>query len=134
MTTINHTITVSINGTNRSSLLLKDSLYIRTSVGNKGDTANFNLRDATGSVIPLDWDEVAVAVNGTNVFGGYITSRQASGMGSGSTKTAVWAVECRDWAAILDTVVVDKGYTDEADTAIIDDLFTTYLGSTPQRT
>ena len=127
MPTINHTITVTINGTDRSSLLLKDSLYIRTSIGNKGDTASFRLRDDTGAFVPLDWYEVTIAVNGTNVFGGYITSRRAAGMGSGSTKTAVWNVECRDWSAVLDTAIVDIAYTDSADSTIIASLFSTYL-------
>jgi hypothetical protein len=129
MPTINHTITVTINGTDRTSKLLKDSLYIRTSIGNKGDTASFVLRNDDGAYSPLDWDEVAIAVNGTNVFGGYIINRKANGVGSGSAKVAHWNIECKDWTVLFDQTIVNYGYTDTADADILNDLFDRYLST-----
>lgn len=129
MPTINHTITVTINNINRTSLLLKDSLYIHSSIANKGDSASFTLRDDTGSFKPLDWDEVIISVNGTAVFGGYIINRQATGVGAGSNKVAHWSIECKDWTVIFDQLIVNYGYADSVDTDIIRDLFDRYLAT-----
>lgn len=125
--TINHTITVTVAGVDLSAYVMKDSLYCRSSIGNKGDTASFTLRDTTGEIVPLDWDEVVIAVNGTAIFGGYVASRRASGVGAGSNKEARWDIQCRDYSALLDRVVVNRGYADAADVDIIGDLFGTYL-------
>lgn len=127
MPTINHAITVTINGVDRTSKLLKDSLYIRTSIANKGDTASFAIRNDDNSYIPLDWDEVIVTINGTAVFGGYIINRKAFGVGAGSNKAAHWNVECKDWSILFDQTIVYYGYADKEDTYIVDDLFDRYL-------
>lgn len=128
MPTSNHTVTVTINGTDRTALLLKDSLYIRTSISNDGDTATFMLRD-TGVYTPNGWHGVTIAVNGTNVFGGYIVTKSGKGAGAGSNKEGHWAVTCRDWSTLLDQVIVGYGYSDTDDTAILSDLFTRYLSA-----
>jgi len=125
--TINHTVTVTMAGADVSAYVMKDSLYCRLSIGNKGDSGSFTLRDETGDITPLDWDEVVISVNGTPVFGGYVNSRRATGVGDGSNKEARWAVECRDYASLLDKVIVQRGYADDADVDIISDLFGTYL-------
>lgn len=127
MPTINHTITVTINGIDRSSLLLRDSLYVKTAIGNKGDVASFVIRDESDSFTPADWDEVVIDVDGSDIFGGYITSRSAAGVGPGSNKVAHWNIECRSWDALLDSVIVARSYVDIADTDILYDLFDTYL-------
>ncbi len=54
MTTITNTITVEINNVDCSSYLLKDSLYIRSAIGNKGDTASFILQDESGNQFNSD--------------------------------------------------------------------------------
>lgn len=128
MPTVNHTLAISINGTNRTTSVYQDSLYIRTTVANRGDTCSFTVKESA-SFRPLDWDYVTVAVSGTTVFGGYITRREADAIGPGNGKVTRWQVECRDWAAMLDAVIVDKGYTDSDSDDIIASLFTTYLSS-----
>lgn len=127
MPTINHTITVTIGGVDRTGSLLKDSLYIRTSIGNKGDECSFRLRDATGTLNVIEWQEVTVSVNGTAVFGGYSNRVNRRGVGAGSTKEQWLDVVCRDWSSLFDRIIVNRGYTDTADTDIIQDLFGTYL-------
>lgn len=127
MTTVNHTVTINVSNVAHTSAVLLDSLYIRTSVANRGDTASFVIDD--NGWLPRDWEPVTILVNATTVFGGYITSRQAAGVGSGSGKLGRWAIECRDWSAILDSVIVNTAYSDDADSAILSALFSTYLPS-----
>lgn len=122
----NHTITVTIAGLDRTANLSRGSLFIRSNIGNTNDIAQFTLID-DGSYQILDWSEVTITVDGTRVFGGYITSSGGTASGDAANKTTFWSVECRDWSAIFDTVVVGRQYTDSADNAIVDNLFDTYL-------
>lgn len=127
MPTTNHTVTVTLNGTDRTSLLLKSSLYIRSSVGNDADTAQFTLRSDTYT--PNGWHTVAIAINGVAVFGGYIVSKAAKGVGDDANKEAHWAVTCQDWSILLDQTNVDYGYVNYSDASILSDLFSRYLSA-----
>ena len=80
----NHVITVKIGGVDRSDNLLRDSLFIRSSVANGTDVAEFQITGIT----PSDWDEVTVEVDGTRIFGGYIVQRQGDSVGAGAAKLA----------------------------------------------
>ncbi len=122
----NHTITVVVAGLDRTANLSRGSLFIRSNIGNTNDIAQFTLID-DGSYQILDWSEVTITVDSTRVFGGYITSSQGTASGDAANKTTFWSVECRDWSAIFDTVVVGRQYTDSADNAIVDNLFDIYL-------
>ena len=127
----NHTITVTIDGTNRSGYLRANSLFIRSSIGNNGDVAEFTVID-DGTWQILDWQAVTIAINGTTVFGGYIVSSNGVAEGDAANKTTFWSVECRDWSAIFDTVLVKIIYMSET-TDVLDEancinfLFGTYL-------
>jgi len=118
-----HAITVKIGGVDRSDNLLRDSLFIRSSVANGTDVAEFQITGIT----PSDWDEVTVEVDGTRIFGGYIVQRQGDSVGAGAAKLATWQVSCKDWSILLDRVLVNKQYklTDDAD--IVASLFSVYL-------
>lgn len=122
-----HTITVTIDGVDRSSLLLRDSLFVRSSIGNGTDVAEFQLRDPAGSYAPADWDEVIIAVDGARIFGGYIVQRDADSIGAGSHKRAVWQVSCKDWSVLLDRVLVNQHYRGNEDNDIVWSLFDGYL-------
>jgi len=129
MPTTNHSVTISINGSDKTSLLLQDSLFIRSSIRNEADTASFLIRD-NGTYSPSGWHEVTIAVNGTNVFGGYIVTKNVKDVGVGNTyKKAHWNITCRDWSVLFDQTIVNYGYTDSDDTVIIADLFSRYLSS-----
>lgn len=125
---ITHTIVVKINGVDRSSLLLADSLYIRSAIGNSTDVAELELRDASGAFTPADWDEVTVDVNGVRIFGGYIVQRNASSVGAGTAKRATWQVTCKDWSILLDRVLVNRQFKLAPDAQIVETLFDLYLG------
>lgn len=119
----NHTIVVKINNVDRSSLLLADSLYIRSSIGNGNDVAEFSLRDVSQSFAPSDWDEVTIEVNGTRIFGGYIIQRDATTIGAGSHKRGVWQCQCKDWSILLDRVIVTRQFKTTDDDTIVASLF-----------
>lgn len=127
---INHTITVTIAEVDRTANLKKDSLFIRSNIGNTTDVAEFTIVD-NGTFTILDWSEVIIAVNGTTVFGGYITASSGTASGDAANKTTFWSVECRDWSALFDLtpVTLNNGYTDLSDAYIVNSLFSTYLGS-----
>lgn len=132
----NHTVSVTIDGVDVTSALQARSLYARQNIGNSADVASFELRDADGDINPGGWDEVTIAIDGTNVFGGYIVSHEDHAT-DGIDGVTHYDIECKDYSILLDTVTVNERYgTYESggliygysDADIIDDLFTTYLG------
>lgn len=123
----NHTIALSINSTDRTGLLLKDSIFVRSSIGNATNMAEFDLRDPSGAFAPADWDEVVITVDSTAIFGGFIVQREQDSIGAGSAKSAVWHVVCKDWSVLFDRVLVDKQYTETSDAIIVPNLLATYL-------
>lgn len=126
MTTVNHTWTLTIDGTDRSSLLSHDSLQARLSMQNGASVADF-VMDDIGTYTPAAWDEVAIKVNGATIFGGYIANRTAETIGVSSTARARWSVACRDWTMLFDKVIVNATYTGLTDAAIAQNLINTYL-------
>jgi hypothetical protein len=126
MPVLNHTITISIAGIDRTAYLRANSLFIRSSINNNGDVAEFTIID-DGTWQILDWQEVEITIDAVTVFGGYITASDGVAEGDPAHKTTFWRVECRDWTALLDTVLVDVAFTSKSEAAIIDFLFDTYL-------
>jgi hypothetical protein len=126
MTTTNHTITVTIDGTNRTLLLLKDSLSTRTTMQNGSSVADFIIKDE-GTYTPAAWDVVTIKVGSTQIFGGYIANRVGDTIGVGASKQARWTVTCRDWTMLFDKVIVNANYKGLTDDAIVTNLINTYV-------
>lgn len=126
MPTTNHTVTVTIDGVDRSSSLLYDALSVRVGVGNSGNVADLQVMETQGYV-PQAWDEVLVAVNGTRIFGGFVATRTASGMAAGDSRTVRWSLACRDWSMLLDKIIVSDQFLSMTDANIVTTLFTDYL-------
>ena len=124
----NHTVTVTVAGVDRSSHLRRDTLFIRSSIGNSSDVAEFTIVD-DGSFQILDWSAVTIDVNAVRVFGGYITSSNGSAVGDGAHKTTMWSVECRDWSALFDVTHVNYSFVDSSDATILSNLFNIYFTS-----
>lgn len=125
---INHTITVSIAGVDRSEHLRKDSLFIRSNIGNTTDVCEFTVID-DGSFTIMDWTEVLVEIDSVRVFGGYITNSSGTAIGDGASKTTLWSVECRDWSALFDVTHVNYSFVDSSDATILSNLFSIYFAS-----
>lgn len=128
MPTNSHVVTLVINGTDRTSLLLRDSLYIRHSLSNLASVCDFQIK-SSASYTPLGWHQASIAINGILVFGGFITNNDASAIGASSTRQTNWQISCQDWSILLDRMIVSEKYTQAADNEIISDLFSTYLAS-----
>ena len=127
-------VVVTLDGVDVSSYVIARSLYVRGQVGADTTLASFELRDPDLSLGPGGWDVVTIDVDGARVFGGFVVDREISAVdGVGESR---WAIECKDWSLLLDTVVVDKRYSafEEAgtwyawsDLGVLQDLFETYL-------
>lgn len=127
MPTTSHVVTLEINGTDRTSLLKRESLYTRHSIGNENGVCDFTIKDSP-SYRPQGWDSVAVKVNGTVIFGGFIFQHDGEVLGTGATTETQWQVQCKDWSILLDMVIVEAEYTEQSDKQVIGSLFSTYLG------
>ena len=122
-------VVVTIDGTNRTSQVVLDSLQIDNLMA-AASTAAFTVN--TGTYTPTAWDEVIITIDSTRVFGGYVVARTATGIGGGDNKVAQWAVECRDYTMLLDKVLlraVAFGATVVTDKTIVQYIFNTYLAS-----
>lgn len=127
MPTTNHTITVTIDGKDRSASLLYDALSVRAGIGNTGNVADLQITEADGYE-PQAWDEVLVAVNGVRIFGGYVATRAASGLSTGDGRVLQWALTCRDWSMLLDRLVItNEQFFNVTDANVVRTLFENYL-------
>lgn len=121
-------VVVTIDGSDRTSLLLADSLEINNMMA-AASTASFTV-DA-GAYTPTAWDEVSIAINGTTAFGGFVVGRTVEGIGPGSSKIARWQVQCSDYTALFDKVLISAAafgaVTPVSDRSIVQSLFDTYL-------
>ena len=123
----NHTVTVTVDGIDRSAHVVAGSVYIRQNIGNEADVASFEIWDNVGNYRPGGWDEVTIAIDGSTLFGGFVVETAISAVDTVSGTR--YAVELKDYSVLLDTVVVDKSYgTGYSDKDVVGDLFSTYLG------
>lgn len=118
-----NTITVTINGVDKTSSLLKDSLFVRLQQNSKANTAELKFKNYD----PPERSEVEILINGIIVFGGFIVRKSATVLGVANSHAVQWNCECKDWAELFDTVKVDKQYVGKSDLYIINDLLYTYL-------
>jgi len=127
--TATYPIIVTIDSVDRTAQVLAESVYIQRTRGNTADICTFTVRDTTeGNWEPVGWDEVTIDVDGVGVFGGYIVRKESYPVGTTSRyERRHWEVECQSWVVLFDTTIVERGYLALADTAIIADLFDTYL-------
>jgi hypothetical protein len=118
----NHTITVTVNGVDKTTSLLKDSLFIRLQQKNKS-TCELKFKNYD----PPERATTIVSVNGTAVFGGYIVRKSASIQGVKNASSVTWNCELRDWSELLETVKASGQYVSQSDFLIIDSVFSIYL-------
>lgn len=126
MPTTSHTVTLEINGSDYTSLLKRESLYVRHSIGNENGVCDFTIED-DGTYRPQGWDSPVVKVNGTAIFGGYIFQHDGEVLGTGATAETQWQVQCKDWSILLDMIIVEFEFREQSDASILDTLFGFYL-------
>lgn len=125
MPVTNHTIAVTVNGVDKTSSLIKDSLFIRLQLNNKSNTAELKFKDYE----PTERATIQISINGSVVFGGFIIRKSATILGVKGSTVVNWSVECKDWSELLESVTVNEELTESSDSSIVAYLFTTYLPS-----
>lgn len=115
-------ITVTIAAVDRSSRV--EDISIDDTINNQVDTCAFSVLKAPGDVyVPALNDEVIVALNGTRLFGGVITTIDTELTGANTVRNKVSAI---DFSFLLNRKLVTKRYTNQTINAIIADLVTNF--------
>jgi hypothetical protein len=125
MSVTNHTITVLIDGIDKTAFLKKDSVFIRFQLNKRANTAEIKFNGYE----PPDRSEVQISINGELMFGGYVTTKSATLTGVKGTHSIIWSVECKDWSEIFETITVSGQFTNQEDRLILISLFNTFLPS-----
>lgn len=122
MSVTNHSIAVWVDGVDKTTSLKKDSLFVRLTLKHSS-SCELTFINYT----PPERSVVNVYVNSVLVFGGYIVRRSANIQGVKNQANVLWKCECVDWNELLNTVKITVDYTNQSDSFIINNLFTTYL-------
>lgn len=124
-TTVPSTYNVTIDGVDRTTDILVNTLIISDELNDKQNTCNFTLVDRSGNGFPSNDEEIVITLDdGTILFGGYIVGISLSSVKDDGVVMA--SVECVDYVRLLDRNLVTKAYTDQTDAEIIEDIITTF--------
>lgn len=119
-------VKVKIAGSDRTAKIPVETMQIVQVITRQIDTATFTVRDADGlGITELDTVVISNTGESTRYFAGYITKITKRAHGVILDLDCV----CSDYTFLLDRVIVNTQYEDTADSAIISNLFSTYLSS-----
>jgi len=117
--------TVTVNGTDRSSLIDNASLEVSQILGSERDTASFVYRKyGSGSWTPAILDAVVISDGTTKVFGGRIVSISENAVNG--AEGVEYKVDCVDYSIDLDQLLVSESYESKTVYEIIADIITNY--------
>lgn len=116
-----------INGIDRTEYLIKNSLYIRKSIGNQTDVCDFVLHDATNNFFIQQNDYVVIEESSENIFAGYVLTSIGNKIGVGTTGSATWSITCKDISILTDKEVTPVSYVDTPDEDIVTTLISGYF-------
>ena len=108
-----------INGTDRTEFLLKNSLYVKSSIGNQTDVCDFTLHDSTSTFKVQENDYVVIEEDSANIFSGYVVATVGNKIGVGTTGSVTWTVTCKDVSIQTDSPVFDISYVATSDENIV---------------
>lgn len=116
---------ITINGVDRTTDVISETIIIEDVVNDKQNTCNFRLIDRSGNGIPATDQEIVITLDdNTIIFGGYIFYVE---LGSIRQTGKVEArISCVDYSRLFDSNLVHKTYENMTDEAIIDDIVVTY--------
>ncbi len=118
-------IILKVNGTDRSSLVARDSLQIDQVLTSQVDTAVFNiLKYGSRSFVPAVGDDIGIYQDTTKIFGGTIASIKETEVSPADG--LVFEVTATDYTALLDSKLASETYTNQTVAYIINDLVTKY--------
>lgn len=117
-------IVVTIDGTDRTSSVVFNSLRMTDTLNQQTDLLEFKVRKyASLTYVPALGDEVVVTRNGTTIFGGVVV-RITEGLRS--AKILEYIVTCNDYSQFLKRELATERYESQTVQDIIDDLVATH--------
>lgn len=117
-------ITVNINSTDRTSLIIWNSLSVDQNLTSLVDNASFSIRKMDGNFTPDINDEVEIFDGSDKIFGGKIINIQESVESGGGG--LLFSIQCVDYSYDLDGVLVAETYESMTIEDIIDSIITDY--------
>jgi uncharacterized protein YjbI with pentapeptide repeats len=108
------------------------SVSVTKDTGGAMSTAQFTVPvDLDIETPPVVGDAVLIEnATGDDIFGGQIVRTEPTPKAGGASSIVEYICSCQDWTALLDgTIVISESYLAQNDSAVIADLFTTYLPS-----
>lgn len=116
---------VTINGVDRTTDVLSQSIVIEDVINDKTNTCSFKLVNNSGNGIPSNDTEIVITDdNGTKLFGGYVIKTNT--INAGKVGGTMAGVSCVDYVRLLDRNLVHKSYENQTDAQIIADIVSTY--------
>lgn len=125
MPVTNHTIEVLIDSVDKTDFLLKEALYITLPINNRSSSAELRFKDYS----PPERSEVLININGTAVFGGYIVRKEVAIKGVKGQHFLEYTCACKDYSDLLETIQMSANYSAFSDSAIVQNIFISYLSS-----
>lgn len=124
-TTATSTYATTINGVNRSSDILNETIVVEDVLNDEQNTLTFSLINRSGLGIPQNDQEIIITMDGgERLFAGKITTVNINSvLETGALKVDI---SCVDYVRLLDSNLVNKGYTGYTDKEIIEDVISTY--------
>lgn len=118
-----HTFTLTIDGTNRWTVIDAASVRMQEAEGGEIDTLQFDIDDANNNITVTPWDVVVWTADGTTkLFGGYVTSVKMAA--NASTLGRVLSVACESYVTRMHKAeIVGVAYTDTTPGTIVAGLF-----------
>jgi hypothetical protein len=118
-------IQILINGSDKTNLLVKDSLEVQQILGAQRDTAKFSYRKyGSKSYTPAVLDTVLIYDGSTKIFGGRVL--RISEKFLNNAEGLIYNLECADYSFDLDSLLVSQSYSSMTVNAIISDILTNY--------
>lgn len=115
---------ITIDGIERSTDVLNQTLVIEDAITDKQNTCQFALIDRSGNGLPETDDEIVITLaDSTILFSGYVVKVDIVKKESGAPMAIV---SCIDQVWLLDRNLVHRTYQDMTDKEIIEDIVTRY--------
>lgn len=120
-------LTITISGTDRTKLVVPESLRISNILTRQVDTASFIIRKfGSRTFAPVEGNEVIISLDGTKIFGGRIVQLKEE---YEKLDLVGYQVQCSDWTRDLDSRLVVQNYQNQTVEAIIADIASRYFPS-----
>lgn len=118
-------VQVLIDNIDRSSLIESDSLVVNQNITDSVDTAKFIIRKyGSRTYSPVYGEEVKIYDGATQIFGGII--RKVKEAVESGADGLIYDIECSDYTAEMDNLLVAKSYENKTIKEIITDILSSY--------